>query len=48
MLKMGIVTPFDPRAAHGVLFGEKSASRVDLDGDDLIIVTETRIAGPVG
>ena len=48
VLKMGIVTPFDPRAAHGVLFGEKSGSRVDLDGDDLIIVKETRIAGPVG
>ena len=48
VVTLGTAMGFDPRAAHGVLFGERMGNRVDLDGDDLIIMKEPDDTSPIG
>ena len=44
----GKVTPLDVKAGDRVLFGKWSGTEVKLDGEDLIIMTESDIMGIIG
>ena len=44
----GKVTPLDVKAGDRVLFGQWSGTEVKLDGEDLLIMTESDILGIIG
>ena len=44
----GIVTPLDVKAGDRVLFGKWSGTEVKIDGEDMMIMSESDIMGVVG